>query len=197
MKHLHPLHKNLLRIMPGTRKNIVVVFVLGLIVIGLASCTNRADQEELKKFRDEKALIETYLTRFDSLDFDVFSNQKWDLLHVSHGDDIVVNWPDGHHTNGIARHIEDLKAMFVFAPNTKVESHPIRFGSGEWTCVTGVMSGTFSKPMPIGNGKTIPPTGNKFKLPMATIAHWKDGRMTEESLFWDNGEFMKQIGLAK
>lgn len=174
----------------------ITMSLLGLM-IALAGCTNSANQAELKKYKDEKALTEVYLTRFDSLDFDVFTNQKWDLLHVSHSDDIVVNWPDGHSTKGIIKHIEDLKSMFVFAPDTKVESHPVRFGSGEWTAVTGIMSGTFSKPMPIGNGKTIPATGKKFRLPMATIAHWKDGKMIEESLFWDNGEFMKQIGLAK
>ena len=32
---------------------------------------------------------------------------------------------------------------------------------------------------------------------MATFGHWKDGVMDEEYLFWDNQEFMKQIGLGK
>jgi hypothetical protein len=33
---------------------------------------------------------------------------------------------------------------------------------------------------------------------MATVGHWnKDGSLFEEYLFWDNGEFMKQIGLAQ
>lgn len=176
--------------------NVIMAILLGLVIIALASCTN-SNKAELKKFTDEKATIETYLTRFDSLDFDVFSNQKWDLLNVSHANDIVVHWPDGHQTEGIEKHIEDLRAMFLFAPDTKIEEHPIKFGSGEWTCVTGVMSGTFSKSMPMGKGKTIPPTGKKFKLTMCTVAHWKDGKMIEEYLFWDNGEFMKQIGLAK
>ena len=58
--------------------------------------------------------------------------------------------------------------MFVFAPDTKIKTHPVRFGSGDYTCVIGEMEGTFSKPMPIGNGKTIPPTGKHFKLAMAT-----------------------------
>ena len=49
----------------------------------------------------------------------------------------------------------------------------VKFGSGDWTCVLGEMEGTFSKPMPIGNGKSIPPTNKKFKLAMATIGHWK------------------------
>ena len=64
--------------------------------------------------------------------------------------------------------------------NTRLKEHPIRIGSGEWTAVTGIMEGTFTQPMPIGDGKTIPPTGKAFKLSMVTIGHWtKDGVMSE------------------
>jgi hypothetical protein len=87
--------------------------------------------------------------------------------------------------------------MFVYAPDIKIKVHPIRFGSGDWTCVTGEMTGTFTQPMPIGDGKTILPTGKSFKLPMVTIGHWKDGKMDAETLFWDGGFFMQQLGLAK
>lgn len=31
---------------------------------------------------------------------------------------------------------------------------------------------------------------------MATIGHWKNGKMFEEQLFWDNQGFMRQLGLA-
>jgi hypothetical protein len=31
---------------------------------------------------------------------------------------------------------------------------------------------------------------------MVTIGHWKEGKMIEEYLFWDNQSFMKQTGLA-
>jgi hypothetical protein len=136
------------------------------------------------------------LRTFDTLDFDVFSNQKWDRLAESHASDIVVTWPDGHETQGIARHIEDLKSMFVYAPDTRIAVHPIKFGSGDWTCVTGVMTGTFSHPMPTPDGKTIAPTGKAFSVTMVTIGHWKGGVMDHEWLFWDNHEFMRQIGLA-
>ncbi len=147
-------------------------------------------------FKMQTDMVQEHLKTFDELDFDVFSNQKWDRLSESHADDIVVTWPDGHETKGIAKHIEDLKAMFVYAPDTSIKVHPIRFGTDEWTCVMGVMTGTFSRPMPIGDGKTIPPTGKSFKLNMATIGHWKGGTMDHEWLFWDNQAFMKQIGLA-
>ena len=86
--------------------------------------------------------------------------------------------------------------MFVFAPDTRIRTHPVRIQSGDWTSVIGVMEGTFTKPMPAAAGKTISPTGKAFKLEMCTVGHWKDGVMDEEYLFWDNLAFMKQIGLA-
>ena len=153
-------------------------------------------KKELKKYTDERATVETNLKTFDELDFVVFSNQEWTRLHESHSKDVKVNWPDGHSTNGIEKHIEDLKAMFVYAPDTSIKVHPIKFGSGEYTSVIGVMTGTFTKPMPIGDGKFIQPTGKKFSITMCTVGHWKDGVMIEEWLFWDNATYMKQIGIG-
>ena len=141
--------------------------------------------------------VEKHLTVFDTLDFDVFSNQKWERLSESHAKDITVTWPDGHETHGLPQHIEDLKAMFVYAPDIKIAVHPIRFGSGDWTAVSGFMTGTFSKPMPIGGGKTMPPTGKSFRIGMMTVGHWKGTTMDHEWLYWDSGDFMKQLGLVK
>lgn len=132
---------------------------------------------------------------FDDLDFNVFSNQKWDELSRSHHEDILVHWPDGHTTKGIEKHIEDLKAMFVYAPDTRIKEHPIKFGSGQWTAVTGIMEGTFTRPMTAPDGKTIQPTGKAFRLPMCTIGRWENGVMVEEYLYWDNQTYMKQMGL--
>ena len=161
----------------------------------LATAAVAADSE-LAKYKAAEKLAKAHIAKFDTLDFDVFTNQKWDRLHESHAKDIVVHWPDGHQTNGIEKHIEDLKAMFVYAPDTRIQEHPVKVAQGEWTSVIGVMEGTFTKPMPIGDGKTIPPTGKPFKLIMSTVGHWKNGAMVEEYLFWDNQTFMKQIGWA-
>lgn len=141
--------------------------------------------------------VEKHLETFDMLDFDVFSNQKWDRLKESHARDIVVTWPDGHETKGIDVHIDDLKKLFVFAPDLSIKTHPIRFGSGSWTSVTGVMTGTFTKPMTMPDGKTIAPTGKRFALGMVTLGHWKSGTMDHEWFFWDNQDFMSQMGVGK
>jgi len=46
--------------------------------------------------------------------------------------------------------------------------------------------------MPIGEGKTILPTGKAYRIRMSTFCHWnRQGLMDEEYLFWDNQEFMK------
>jgi predicted ester cyclase len=153
-------------------------------------------EQELKKFKDGQAAAAKNLATFDELDFKVFSHRDWTRLHESHDKDIKVNWPDGHSTMGIERHIKDLEAMFVYAPDTTISVHPVKIGSGDWTAVIGVMTGTFTAPMPTPDGKSIPPTGKKYSITMCTVGHWKDGVMIEEWLFWDNMTYMKQIGLG-
>jgi SnoaL-like polyketide cyclase len=161
-----------------------------------ASCGPTADPKLAKYEADERA-VQAHLATFDELDFDVFTHQKWDRLPESHSKDIIVHWPDGRQTKGLEAHIEDLKGIFVHAPDTRIQVHPVKFGSGDWTSVTGIMEGTFTKPMPIGNGKSLPPSGKRFTIPMCTVGHWKNGVMDEEYLFWDNLTYMKQLGLLK
>jgi len=193
------------------KKIIYVAFVAVLFISSAVSAVNKSTDQKVSKSQKEiaslraqiksltagNAEISKNLQTFDTLDFTVFSNQQWIRLHESHAKDIKVNWPDGHFTLGIDRHIADLKAMFVYAPNTKIKIHPVRFGSGNMTCVTGVMTGTFTVPMPIGEGKFIQPTGKSFSLPMCTVGIWKNGIMIEEYLFWDNQTYMNQLGLGK
>lgn len=185
------------------------IIVMLTILIGLVtSCSspNLSDlqtkinelEAELKTYKDAETITQKRLVEFDTLDFKYYTNQDWENFSHSHKEDIVVYNADGSISKGLfPNHIDDLKPMFVFAPDTRIENHPIKFGNGDWTAVIGELEGTFTKPMPIGDGKMIPPTGKKFKLRMATIAHWDGTKMTEEYLFYDNQSFMKQIGLVQ
>jgi len=185
----------------------ILVIITGITVSGCKSnnantslSQNEIDSlmNQIKTLTANDTKITANLSKFDTLDYTVFSNQQWDRLKESHAKDIKVYWPDGHIATGIEKHIEDLKMMFVYAPDTRIKEHPLRFGSGNMTAVSGGFEGTFTKPMPIGNGKFIQPTGKAFKMPMATIGIWgPDGTMIEEHLFWDNQTYMNQIGLGK
>lgn len=143
--------------------------------------------------REERRNLET----FGELDFDVFTNEKWARLGESHAKHIRVHFPDGHYTDGIDRHVEDLKSLFVWAPDTRIESHYLRVAQDGLTAVAGVQQGTFTRPMPDGNGGFIQPTGKAYAVNIATIGLWnKRGTMDEEFLFWDNQAIARQIGLA-
>lgn len=185
----------------STLKKVSLVAIIAVALV-VTSCTQNnkksAESDEVLKQVKELAvaneIISKNLATFDTLDYTVFSNRDWTRLHESHAKDIKVHFPDGHTEVGLEQHIKTLDAMFVYAPDTRIKEHPIKIGSGNITAVMGYMEGTFTKPMPIGDGKFIEPTGKKFKLPMATIGIWKeDGTMSEEYLFWDNKSYMDQI----
>jgi predicted ester cyclase len=177
------------------------------VVLAVAGCSpgasgGKADSAQAQgpgaAAGDSASMIAQNLMKFDTLDYVVFSHQQFDRFKESHAADITVTFPDGHETHGLPKHLEDMRAMFVPMPDLAITEHPIRIANGHWTAVTGRMTGTFTRPMPIGEGKTVPPTGKKLDLPMATIGHWTDaGVMDHEWLFWDNQAYMKQLGLAK
>lgn len=178
--------------------------VLGSVVasIALAACSQPAPQmppatdapgEYTRAQTDEER---AHLATFDDLDFNVYTGGNWDQFPRSHAENIVVHYPDGSTTTGLEDHLALLRPQFEFAPDTRIEQHPIRIASGNMTAVTGVMEGTFSQPMRLPNGQVIQPTGRTFRLPMSTFGRWENGVMVEEWLYWDNQSFMQQIGLA-
>ena len=176
------------------RRHLFLGFVAGIALTGLVAMRPLGRRTAGE---DQATACAARLATFDTLDFDIFSNEKWDRFSESHAPNIVVSWPDGHDTHGLPVHTKDLEAMFVYAPDTKITEHPIRVCSGDYTAVMGIMTGTFTRPMPLGGGNTLAPTGKAFRLPMATIGHWTGSTMDHEWLFWDNQTYMRQIGAAK
>jgi hypothetical protein len=102
---------------------------LALAAGALAGCSNNAALQaqvdslraELNKYKADDALQKARLATFDTLDYDLYSNQKWDQFNLSHSDGIRVYYPDGSTTTGLfPQHIDQLKPMFVFAPDTSI-----------------------------------------------------------------------------
>jgi len=52
-------------------------------------------QTKLEKYQTAEQIAAQHIKTFDNLDFDVFTNQKWDRLKESHSADIIVYWPTG------------------------------------------------------------------------------------------------------
>ncbi len=73
-----------------------------------------------------------------------------------------------------------------------------------WGCLTTApsrsfvtqMTGAFTGPLELPDGTRIEPTSKSFDVSFATIARWRDGKIVEEYLKYDNASFMQQVGLA-
>ncbi len=171
-----------------TYKSMVLALSFGLTGVAQAVESSQKEHDQ----------VQAHLKRFDQLDFEAYSERKnMQLFREIHCPDVKVVFPDGRTTQGIDPHVADINGLFNGTPDSRITAHPIAFGSGEWTVTTGVMEATFSEPMKLPDGKSIAPTGKKVKMPMATIAKWKNGCIAEEHLFWDNAEYMKQLGIGQ
>lgn len=142
-----------------------------------------------------ESAVENHLATFDHLDFDSWNKKDYDLFAEIHSDDVRVVYPDGSETHGYAAHEKWAKEFFAAFDST-ISQHPIRLGQGEWTSVVGEMSVTFARPLKTPEGKTIPPTRKTWTGRMCTVARWREGRIVEEHLFWDNAALAKAVGLA-
>ena len=101
---------------------LILTLLAGTTLHGVAQTKQEIQniQQELKQLTAADKMVQQHLTKFDTLDYTVFSNQKWARMHESHAANIKVFWPDGHQTVGLARHIADMEALFVYAPDTRI-----------------------------------------------------------------------------
>ena len=105
------------------------------------------------------------LERMDKLDFEAWNNADWHGLFAHlHTDDVVVDMKGMPTTRGIAEHIAAMEAFVEMVGGTvpQIVDHPIKFGSGEWTCVVGQSA-----------------DGSR----MVTVAKWRDGAIAEEYIW--------------
>ena len=126
---------------------------------------------------------------------DAWNSQNWEVFRKLHSDDTVVFWPgQPDPTKGRHNHEVESKEFFKTFPDNHIMNNPykISFGEGDWTCSIADFTGT----MKGSSGKIIPPTNRSFKVEFCTVAHWKNGEIVAERLFYDLVGLMKQIGLG-
>ena len=142
--------------------------------------------------------LEENLQLMKTLD-DAWNSQDWDTFSKRHTNDVIVRWPgQSEPTRGLEIHKREGIEMFKIFPDNHVENNPYKvlFGQGDWTCSIAIFSGTHKGPMTVPGGNSIPPTNKKFQVDFCTVAHWNNGQIDEENLFYDLGGLMRQLGLA-
>jgi predicted ester cyclase len=131
---------------------------------------------------------------------EAWNARDWDTFDAYHDhSDVVVYWPGSETTptHGGPDHRAESERFCAAFPDNKVK-HPydILFGEGEYTAFVTSFTGTFTGPLELPDGRVIEPTGKSFEVMFSTIARWRDGKIVEEYLKYDNASFMQQIGLA-
>jgi hypothetical protein len=130
---------------------------------------------------------------------DAWNSQNWEVFRKRHSENTAVYWPGKPEpTRGRENHEAESKEFFKTFPDNHIVNNPykIQFGEGDWTCSIADFSGTMKGPMKGPDGKLIPSTNKGFKIEFCTVAHWKNGEILEERLFYDLVGLMKQIGLG-
>ena len=155
-------------------------------------------EAQVAAYKKAEALVESNRERFKTLDLVAFNNRDWDLIKEIHHEDVTAEGSDGFISNGmVPAHAWDLEFLFNTFPDFKIHEHQISFGSGDWTAGLSRSTGTFTQPMKLRDGTVIQPTGKSFELKAITLARWKNGRIMEEFIYWDNFHLFTQIGIAE
>jgi hypothetical protein len=141
--------------------------------------------------------VEENIRLMQTLD-DAWNMRDWPVFGIRHAKDVDIFWPGQEKpTHSRPSHTEEAIAFFKIFPDNKVRNRPCKvfFGQGDRTCSVADSTGTFKGPMTAPDGNVIPPDGKKFKVVFCTVAHWKNGEIIEEKLFYDKISMMQQTGL--
>lgn len=141
--------------------------------------------------------VEENLELMQTLD-DAWNSQDWDTFCKRHAESCAVYWPGRKEpTHGRDAHKAESVEFFKTFPDNHVGNRPYEtlFGQGDWTCSVAKFTGTMRGPMKTPDGREIPPTNRSFEVEFCTVAHWQNGEIIEEKLFYDEMDMLRQIGI--
>lgn len=166
------------------RSKISIFLLVGLILIlSFAQGTEEKAKVDLKKVADN------YLKTVNSRDAAAVAK-----LYTE--DAIMIMPGEPEPIRGRKAIEENQAALFRAMPDFSVEFTLILI-SGNHIVFEGVGRGTFTGPLVSPEGD-IPPTGRSVKIKFAFIAKVNAGGLIEEDrTYFDNADFMKQLGLLK
>ena len=132
---------------------------------------------------------------------DAWNAQDWETcIKKGHAENVAVYWPGRPGpTRGREEHYQEAVEFSKTFPDNHVKNDPynVIFGQGDWTCTVTDFTGTMTGSMKGPGGQTTPPTNKSFKIEFCTVAHWHNGEIIEEKLFFDLTEMMRQLGLTE
>ena len=109
-----------------------------------------------------------------------WNSQDWDTFKERNSENVAVFWPgQPDPTRGVHNHHRESVEFFKIFPDNHLVNNPykILLADGDHTCSVANFTGTFKGPM-----KGLQPINKKFHLEFCTVAAWKDGKITGETV---------------
>lgn len=123
---------------------------------------------------------------------------------VTHGDlaaisgllaeDAVALTPDGGEMTGRDTIVEYWRSMTTSIPDATF-TYRNRFEIGDTAIDEGIFTGKNTGPIPLPDGETLPATGRTVNIRGIDLAQVRDGRIQSYRLYFDQTEFLDQLGL--
>ncbi|MFF4034691.1 ester cyclase [Streptomyces sviceus] len=108
--------------------------------------------------------------------------------------DAVAVTPDEGEIRGRDDIVEYWRQMTEMVPDGTFETLHA-YESGDTAIDEGVFSGRNTGPIRLPTGETLPATQKEFRVRGVDIATVKDGRIVDYRLYFDEMEFLGQLGL--
>ena len=111
-----------------------------------------------------------------------------------YAEDAVAVTPDEGEIHGRDDIVEYWRQMTEAVPGARFESlHS--YEVGDTAIDEGVYSGRNTGPIQLPTGETLPATQKEIRIRGVDIATVRDGRITDYRLYFDEMEFLGQLGL--
>jgi steroid delta-isomerase-like uncharacterized protein len=112
-----------------------------------------------------------------------------------YADDATAVTPDQGELNGADAIIGYLREFVESFPDLSYE--PLyTHEAGNTAIDEGYVVGTNTAPLPMPTGETLPATGKQIRVRGCDIATVENGRITSHRFYFDQMEFLGQLGLA-
>jgi predicted ester cyclase len=122
---------------------------------------------------------------------DAFNAHDVEARLAANADDSELVMPGGMQLRG-QEQADVLRAFWQALPDATI-SWKTHVESGSMIAGEGVLSGTHTGPFRTLQGE-IPPSGREVALPYAFIRRVEGGKLASEHLYFDQLEFLQQLG---
>lgn len=126
---------------------------------------------------------------------DAFNSHDADGRVAIEAPDIEVVMPGGMMLRGHEQVMQVVQAFWEALPDARI-TRDAELAAGDVVVAEGVLAGTHSGPFRTPQGE-IPPSGNDVTLRYATVKRFRGDRLVSEHLYFDQLEFLQQLGAMR